>query len=302
MQQLCPQREVIFPLNSQAAFPSVKLWFWRQLSPQNQRLTGQPELLALKIGRTRYNLGVWETKLDLELVFCGLVSVDLKAQSPWSLGTLCSESLSYPHEHFLASLSTLFSYINPQLLTSLWFSRPHLLYPSLEFRIYCLHVLQVLSWRQPQGCQQKVRQYNLFSHRIVHLIALSPLLPSLYSFILWTVLFRSRCWEKSGLQHHIHLGYIFPPWKPMTLYFAILFQKVQLTCLPGHPVPGTDRNLDESLVILLQIRKIRVMSRRELPSSVFNKSNVGFLLPHLILSSMCPPGHLQPGGLSPSVL
>lgn len=82
MQQLCPQREVIFPLNSQAAFPSVKLWFWRQLSPQNQRLTGQPELLALKIGRTRYNLGVWETKLDLELVFCGLVSVGLKAQSP----------------------------------------------------------------------------------------------------------------------------------------------------------------------------------------------------------------------------
>lgn len=53
MQQLCPQWEIISLLNSQAAFPSVELWFWRQLSPQNQHLTGKLKLLALKIGRTR---------------------------------------------------------------------------------------------------------------------------------------------------------------------------------------------------------------------------------------------------------
>lgn len=35
---------------------------------------------------------------------------------------------------------------------------------------------------------------------------------------------------------------------------ASLFYKVQLTYFSGHPAPGTDRNLDESQVILPQIR------------------------------------------------
>lgn len=75
--------------------------------------------------------------------------------------------------------------------------------------------------------------------------------------------------------------------------FCNLFQKVQLTCLPGHPVPGANRNLHESQVILPQIRYIRVMSSRELHSSAFNKCNVDFL----ILSGTCPLGHLRPEGL-----
>ncbi|TRZ07920.1 hypothetical protein HGM15179_019186 [Zosterops borbonicus] len=74
MQQLCPQREIISLLNSQATFPSMELRFWRQLSPPNQHLTGKPKLLALKIGRTRCQEG----QITLGIAFSGLVSEDLK--------------------------------------------------------------------------------------------------------------------------------------------------------------------------------------------------------------------------------
>lgn len=67
MQQLCPQWEIISLLNSQAALPSVQLWFWRQLSPQNQHRQTSCWLWKLE------GQGFWcqEGKSHLELLFLG---------------------------------------------------------------------------------------------------------------------------------------------------------------------------------------------------------------------------------------
>lgn len=83
--------------------------------------------------------GVRKAKLHLELVFYGLASADLKGQSPGSLGTLCSISLSCPQERFPCSLNT------PIIINQLVIFKATSAYPSLGFRIYCLHVLHILS-------------------------------------------------------------------------------------------------------------------------------------------------------------
>lgn len=88
---------------------------------------------------------VSEGQITLGFAFSGLVSEDLKGQSPRSLGTLDSTSLSCPHEHFTCSLYTQQAAANSIIINQLVIFKATYAQPSLGFRIDCLHVLQVLS-------------------------------------------------------------------------------------------------------------------------------------------------------------
>lgn len=65
MQQLCPQQEVVFPLNSQAALPSLSLILETALNskPASNR---QTYTAGFKTENTRHNLGGREAKRGLE--------------------------------------------------------------------------------------------------------------------------------------------------------------------------------------------------------------------------------------------
>lgn len=146
MQEWCPQWEIISLLNSQAAFPSVS--------------SDSGDSSHLRISTWQANSSCWLWKLEgqvfrcqegqiaLGIAFSGLVSADVKGQSPWSLGTLCSISLP-------CSLYTQQTTTNSIIINQLVIFKATYAHPSLGFRIFCLCFLQVSSWRQPQGCCQE---------------------------------------------------------------------------------------------------------------------------------------------------